>query len=207
MWLRTFPQTVTKYFRRHISITVMFFKTIFFFSFALLQNNCSQTDSEALSVRSVLGRNCPAVGPEKASRDGVTGPPRLTRHHAGRTSALQSAHRASPTGKHKDTPPPMSPLLWEKASVFGNNQDRKSPLCSPPAGIPDTGLVQSRPPASPSEGKTAPRKLNIPPWARSGPVKVQGRAFGVSIKTKHTFAPGKVPLANRRRHAPVGWGV
>lgn len=30
MWLTTFPQTVTKYFRRHISITVMLLKTFFF---------------------------------------------------------------------------------------------------------------------------------------------------------------------------------
>ena len=48
MWLGTFPQTVTKYFRRHISITVMLSKT-FFLSFALLQNNCVYSDSEALS--------------------------------------------------------------------------------------------------------------------------------------------------------------
>lgn len=32
MWRTAFPQTVTEYFRRHVSITVMLLKTFFFFS-------------------------------------------------------------------------------------------------------------------------------------------------------------------------------
>lgn len=66
MWLTTFPQTVTEYFRRHISITVMLLKTFFFFSFALLQDNCFYTDSEALSLRIILSQISPAYGTKEA---------------------------------------------------------------------------------------------------------------------------------------------